>query len=188
MECIWCVFVFLNANFRFFNGKRYPSIWLCIYVVNVEKSSWDFITKTVSGWLSWAWFGLAWLRCKFYVSIKCTWNSCPSKWYGLVPQPNKAITTQCRFYEHHRQRAIELMKYKLYFGVSLVTITNDILVEIAELNKAFGYSPNTCMENNHRSRNVQFVYTQYHTVCVYVWDAIYCAHWWMMTHGFYFGA
>lgn len=134
------------------------------------------------------WLGLAWLRCKFYVSIKCTWNLCPSKWYGLVPQPNKAITTQCRFYEHHRQRAIELMKYKLYFGVSLVTITNDILVEIAELNKAFGYSPNTCMKNNHRSRNVQFVYTQYHTACVYVWDAIYCAHWWMMTHGFYFGA
>lgn len=72
------------------------------------------------------------------------------------------------FYEQHRQRAIELMKYKLYFEVSFVAITNDILVEIAESTIWRWIQPKHLDTNKinkierekttrHRSSNVQFV-------------------------------
>lgn len=132
--------------------------------------------------------GLIWISygVNLSVNIKCTWNLCPSKWYGLVSKPNKAIAIQCRFCEHHRQHTIELMKYKLYFEVSFVAVTNDILVEIAELDKALATtkSPWTkkktidrVMCNLYTPSTVQCTYeTQNCTLCTLVNQAFYfCA-------------
>lgn len=58
------------------------------------------------------WFSLAWLHKVHieFLAIKMIW---------VFAKPYNAITTRYPFYEHHRRHAIELMKYKLYFDVSL---------------------------------------------------------------------